>query len=84
MLQGPTRPGRTPLPSVSGLSEDSLKNQKYEMLAAPGDEAVTLAGPDEECSYEEMFVYIQPAPRRAAMAVEHSLKTSGCDEMPFV
>lgn len=45
---------------------------------------VTLAAPDEECSYEEMFVYIRAGSWRAAMAAERSLKTSGCDEMPFV
>lgn len=65
---------------------------KYQMLTlrtvgchpSPVTSAVTLAGPDEECSYEEIFVYIQPAPWKAEMVVVHSLKTSGCDEMPFV
>lgn len=54
------------------------------VIQASVTSAVTLTGPDEECSYEEMFVYIQTVSWKAAMAVEHSLKTSGCDEMPFV
>lgn len=45
---------------------------------------VTLVGPDEECSYEQIFVYIQPGPWKVEVAAERSLKTSGCDETPFV
>lgn len=71
------------LPSKKGNIQGELSAGRA-VIQAPVTSAVTLAGPDEECSYEEMFVYIQPAPWKAAMVVEHSLKTSGCDEMPFV